>query len=116
MHLDKGKGLISPGQLLMEYMVVLFTNIAVVHSFLAELDPAFIVCHDYAHAGEEGQASRLAQFVAPNDAIRDMYEASLLATWKPHTTPKSEQLDEDFNAMGSRLQRKLDAFEAIYCG
>ena len=57
-----------------EYMRILLTDIAVVLLFLSEIDPAFIVCHDYKLSGEEAEASRIANLVAPNNIIAAMYE------------------------------------------
>ena len=94
---------------------MLLTDTAVMHSTLAEIDPAFIVCHDYSHAGEEEQASKIANFVAPNAIIADMYKTSLLKRWIGHP-PRKENLPVDgAELIVTRLQRKLDAFESAIC-
>ncbi|CAM9578416.1 unnamed protein product, partial [Hapterophycus canaliculatus] len=50
----------------MEYVRVLFTDAAVVQSFLAELDPAFVICHDWNLFGDPDQAQKIADAIAPN--------------------------------------------------
>eukprot|EP00903_Cladosiphon_okamuranus_P015285 g14125.t1 len=62
----------------MEYTRILFTNTAVLHSFLGEIDPSFIVCHDWDRLGDKEQASKIAGFVAPNDELADMMMNSLV--------------------------------------
>ena len=64
----------------MEYVRILFTDMAVLHSFLAEIDPGFIVCHDWERLGEESQASEIAAFVSPNAEIVDVVATALVDT------------------------------------
>eukprot|EP00752_Nemacystus_decipiens_P011462 g10178.t1 len=53
----------------MRYMQILFTNIAVVHSFLGEMDPAFIVIQVFKAMRSRGiLAASLAVWVAPLDS------------------------------------------------
>ena len=86
------------------------------HSFLSEIDPAFVVCHDYAHAGEEEQATTVSNFVAPNSVMAEMFKTSLLRAWTEHSSQWEELSFDGAEAVASRLQRKLDAFESLYCG
>lgn len=102
--------------LFMEYVRIILTDIAVVQSMLGELDPDFIICHDYARAGEKEHASKIAKFVAPNEEIAEMYETALTNTWTTHITQEEKKLLPNADVVIARLQRKLDTFENIYCG
>ncbi|CAB1099247.1 unnamed protein product [Ectocarpus sp. CCAP 1310/34] len=116
-HLLMGDDEETVGQerLFLKYMRVLFTDIAVLHSFLGEIGPEFVVCHDWDRLGDKEQASTIASFISPNDEIASLVESSLVQTAK-----KSSRTDplpfEDAYAVVLRLQRKLDAFEHLYCG
>ena len=98
-----------------EYALVLYTNAGVMHSNIAEIDPAFIVCHDFSRAGEEEQESTIANFVAPNAEMAVMYQRSMSDNFREHV-PKFERLPiEGAAAMVVRLQQKLNAFERSLC-
>ncbi|CAM9423200.1 unnamed protein product [Ectocarpus sp. 13 AM-2016] len=100
----------------MAYVRVLFTEMAVVHSLLDELDPNFVVCHDWVYFGDIEQAQRVAEFIAPNEEVASMVSEALLGSatsrHKPNETLPFDAEDE----ISSRLQQKLDAFEYQYCG
>ncbi|CAM9512875.1 unnamed protein product [Ectocarpus sp. 13 AM-2016] len=99
----------------MAYVRVLFTEIAVVHSLLGELDRNFVVCHDWVYFGDIKQAQRVAEFIAPNAEVASMVREALLRSaasrHKPNETLPFDAEDE----LSSRLQRKLDVFEHQYC-
>ncbi|CBJ32788.1 expressed unknown protein [Ectocarpus siliculosus] len=103
-------------RLFLEYMRVLFTDIAVLQSFLSEIGPEFIVCHDWDRLGDKEQASTIAHFIAPNDEIAGLVESSLVQTARKKSSNTNPLPFEDADAVVSRLQRKLDAFEPLYCG
>lgn len=105
------------------YMRVLFTDIAVLQSFLGELSPDFVVCHDWDFLGDREQASKIAVFIAPNSEIASRVEYSLVDTAKvPSVVDGKNAGGEDelpfigADVFVSRLQKKLDSFEAQYCG
>lgn len=112
----------------MDYVRILFTNIAVLQSFLSELPPGLVVCHDWDHLGDKDQASKIAGFISPNQEIAGLVESSLLGTVSARDRVlhgEGAEVDggredglpfEGADAFASRLQRKLDAFEARYCG
>ena len=105
----------------MEYVRILFTDMAVLHSFLAEIDPGFIVCHDWDRLGEESQASEIAAFVSPNDEIANEVVTALVDTAADipphHDEGGIDELTFDgAERMISRLQDKLNTFESLYCG
>lgn len=82
------------------------------------MDPGFVVCHDFARLGDANQASKVAEFLAPNTAV-----AELLARAFVEGVKKASSGDDveplpypSENIVIGRLQRKLDAFETVYCG
>ena len=107
----------------LQYVRIFFTDIAVLQSFLGEIDPAFIVCHDWDSLGEPLQASNIAAFVSPNDEVADKLSTAMVDTVIKRT-PSHGDTETDFDALTfdgaeylvSRLQDKLDSFEATYCG
>eukprot|EP00752_Nemacystus_decipiens_P012977 g11483.t1 len=112
-----------PERRFMDYVRILFTNIAVLQSFLSELPPGLIVCHDWDRLGDKDQASRIAEFISPNPEIAELVESSLVDTvsedrvLKEAMGAREDGLPfEGADALASRLQRKLDAFESRYCG
>lgn len=108
----------------MQYVRIFFTDTAVVQSFLEELDPAFIVCHDWDRLGDEAQSSKIAAFVSPNDEVADMVRTALVdraaAAVSRHADEEVIDLDEMIfdgaTRLVARLQAKLDSFETRYCG
>jgi len=98
---------------------VLFTNAAVVHSFLGEIDPGFVVCHDFDRLGDADQALRISEVLAPNERLREPLAHSFVAAAVTKRTHSSETLEplpypsEDL--LAARLQDKLDAFEPSLC-
>ncbi|CAN0318593.1 unnamed protein product [Ectocarpus sp. 8 AP-2014] len=116
-HLDMGhvQGPLDEEERFVEYMRVLFTDIAVLQSFLSEIGPEFIVCHDWDRLGHKEQASTIANFISPNDEIAGLVQSSLLQTARNSSSATALPF-EDAHPLVSRLQRKLDSFEPLYCG
>ncbi|CAN0167541.1 unnamed protein product [Hapterophycus canaliculatus] len=103
---------------LMDYMQIMFTEIAVVHSLLAEIDPKFVVCHDYARLGEVQQASEIGEVLAPSAELAHLLASSFVEAVVGHDVSNVvEPLSYPFEeSLVFRLQRKLDTFEPVYCG
>lgn len=99
----------------MAYMLIVLTDIAVFHSFIAEIDPEFIIYHEFDRAGKEAAVSRVARFVAPDKMAAELFGASLVESWTDH--PKVEEIlqIEGADQVAARLQRKLDLLDSIYC-
>lgn len=105
---------------------MLFTDAAVVHSFLGELDPSFIVCHDFDRMGNASQAARIAQVLAPNAEVAEPLGRAFVDAARPRGSateggdPDPREPEElpfpNEEVVAARLQRKLDAFENVYCG
>lgn len=106
---------------LMLYLRILFTSVAVLQSFLEELDTGFIVCHDWNLLGDEKQASEIAAFVSPNDEVADWVKTALIETAETaqHMHDWSDEVDGldsyGHRLLVSRMQDKIDVFEARYC-
>lgn len=95
---------------------ILFTNAAVVHSFLGEMDRSFVVCHDFGRLGDENQASEIAEVLAPNATVAGYLARSFVEAVKVRAVNGEEPLPfESENLVIARLQRKMDAFESVYC-
>lgn len=100
----------------MMYMRVLFTDIAAMHSGLTELGPGFVVCHDFGELGDAEQATRIAEFIAPNMEVANMTSDALLGSTKRRVkTPEDTHFD-DAGVVIRRLQQKLDVLESPFCG
>lgn len=99
----------------MHYMKVLFTDIAVMHALLAELDPAFVVCHDFDLLGNGVQASKIANFVSPNVDVARFLAASLVDDASPHLKSNETLPYRGGEVVAQRFQRAFDAFESTYC-
>ena len=99
----------------MEYMQILLTDTAVMHSFLAELDPAFVVCHDFNRLGDIEQAALIADFLAPNAYVAGPLQASFVAVGNARDASREPLLYHGADVFASRLQRKFDAFERLIC-
>lgn len=109
----------------LKYVRMFFTDIGVLQAFLGELDPKFVVCHDWDLLGDEKQASDIATFVAPNNEVADMVRAALVvsvaAAKRVHGDGDAGRDIDEMTFDGAetllkRLQDKLDSFEARYCG
>ncbi|CAN0279590.1 unnamed protein product [Ectocarpus fasciculatus] len=107
---------LSAEERFMAYARILFTDIAVVHSFLGELDPNFVVCHDWAYMGKIEQAQRVADFIAPSEEVASTVGEALVESVAPRHRPNDTLPFDAGDEISSRLQRKLDAFECQYCG
>ena len=99
----------------MEYMRILMTNIAVMHSFLAGIDPAFVVCHDFDYIGDVDQISRIAEHVVPAVDLVDKLISSLIETAPKQSSEEESLAFEGADFVVSRLQRHMDSYEFIYC-
>ena len=85
------------------------------HSFLTELDPAFVVCHDFTRIGDVEQASKVADFLAPTAEVAEALQESFMAVGQVHNASKETLPYHGANVVASRVQRKFDAFESLYC-
>ena len=106
---------VQPEQRYMQYMQVLITDIAVVHSFLAEIDPAFVICHRFDKAGEVEQSHLIADFLAPNADIARLLNHSLVEVARPHGTSTAALPYDGSDVIAARLQRKFNALESTVC-
>ena len=99
----------------MQYMQVLLTDIAVVHSFIEELDPGFVVCHDFERMGDVEQSVAVSDFLAPNEAIADLLSSSFVNVSGALRPPSNESLPyEAADTVATRLQSKFDTLESKY--
>lgn len=97
-------------------MQILFTDIAVMHSFLAELGPGFVVCHDFDRFGNIGQSAAIADFLAPNeDLALLLFNAFVEIAGGEFARSNESLLYEGADVVAARLQRKFDAFEYELC-
>lgn len=99
----------------MEYMQIVLTDIAVMHSFLSELDSAFVICHDFERAGEVEQSSSIAKFLAPNAEVAVPLRKSLMAVARARGASAEHLPFYDAHVVAARLQRKIDALESGLC-
>ncbi|CAM9163036.1 unnamed protein product, partial [Pylaiella littoralis] len=106
----------TPEERFLEYMRVLFTDIAVLHSFLLELSPGHVICHDWDVLGDEEQATRIADFISPNEFVAGCVKSSLMRTARHRPANVIPLPFDGGDAIVARLQRKLDAFEEVLCG
>lgn len=100
----------------MEYMQIMLTDIAVMHSFLAELDPAFVICQDFERIGEVEQSTAIANFLAPNAHIAGPLKTSLIEMAKRRGASNETLPYAGADLVAARLQRKFDVFESDLCG
>lgn len=88
------------------------------HSFLGEIDPSFVVCHDFDRLGDADQALRISEALAPNEKLREPLARSFAAAVK-HTQSSDAALEPlpypSEELLAVRLQNKLDAFEPSFC-
>lgn len=99
----------------MEYMQIVFTDIAVMHSFLSELDPAFVICHDFERVGDVEQSSSIAKFIAPNAEVAVPLRKSLIAAARTRGASDEHLPFYDAHVVALRLQRKIDSLESGIC-
>lgn len=100
----------------MEYMQILLTDIAVMHSFLAELGAGFVVCHDFDRFGDIEQSAAISAFLAPNDELAALLMKSFVEVAGAPRSPSNESLlYEGADVVAARLQRKFDTFESQTC-
>lgn len=105
----------TPEERYMEYMRILLTEIAVVHSLLEEIDPAFVVCHKFDLSEDSEQASKVAEFVSPNEAISQLLADSMVEQARGYNHVDLASPFEGAENVTARLQRKLDVLDARYC-
>jgi hypothetical protein len=106
----------------MHYIQIMLAEIAIVQSIMEEIDPAFIVCHDYDLIGDIDQSRKISKFVSPNEEVFRSYNESMVENTVHHShslsSPEIETLNYEMGAIEvimSRLQSKLDSFEYKYC-
>lgn len=100
----------------MQYMQVLLTDIAVLHSFVEELDPGFVVCHDYERIGDPEQVAVISAFLAPNEDVAELLKHSFIKVAGAVPAPSNQSLPyEGADIVAARLQRKFDIFESKIC-
>lgn len=99
----------------MEYLQIIFADIAIMQSFLAELDPAFVICHDYERTGDVEQSSSLAAFLAPNPEIAAPLKNLLIAAAIPRGASTENLPFSGAHIVAARRLRKIDAFESGLC-
>lgn len=100
----------------MEYMQVLLTDIAVMHSFLAELEAGFVVCHDFDRFGDIEQSATISAFLAPNEGLAALLMESFIdVAGGPRPSSNESLLYEGADVVAARLQRKFDTFESQLC-
>lgn len=85
------------------------------HSFLGEIDPAFVICHDWDYLGNADQAKAISEFIAPTPEVALRLEQTFVES---ATIRQLEAEDLPFGAaeVAARLQKKLDAIESEFCG
>lgn len=105
----------TPQQRYMEYMRIIFTNIAVVQSFVEEIDPAFVICSRLDLWGDAEHAARVAEFVSPSDVFAQKFAEFIVQAADGHTSVEEDLLFEGADKVAARFQRKLDIFEPRYC-
>ena len=106
----------------MNYMQIILAEIAIVQSLLGEIDPAFVVCHDFDLLGDIDQSLKISKFVSPNEEVFRSYNESMVENVVHHSRSSSSSKLTKFNYdmsslefIVSRLQSKLDSFEYKYC-
>ena len=100
----------------MQYMQILLTDIAVLHSFIEELGPGFVICHDYERIGDPEQSAVISAFLAPNEDVAEQLKYSFINVARDAPAPSSQSLPyESADIVAARLQRKFDTFESKIC-
>lgn len=99
----------------MQYVQILFADIAVLHSLLEEVDPGFVVCLDFDRAGDVEHSASVANFLSPNGEVAEMLNSSFIDVVLPHAKSNESLPYEGADVVAVRLQRKFDAFESQLC-
>lgn len=100
----------------MEYMQILMTDIAVVHSLLAELGSEFVVCLDFDHLGDVDRSTVVSDILTPNINLATLLTKSFIEIAGAPRAPSNESLPyEGADVVAARLQRKLDTYESKIC-
>lgn len=99
----------------MEYASIIFIHMGLVHSLLGELDPAFVICHDWDLLGDPEQAKNISAFISPTDEMASLFERSLVDSAIIHSSVNDDLPEDGSDGLVARLQKKLDAFERLYC-
>ena len=120
-HMHLGVEEESEEERFMRYIRILFTSIAVLHSQLLEIDPKFIVCHDFNMINDVDQMGKIANFISPNEEIANDI-MSINTDDLKKTIKKKPKLEVDFEPiieknmlLIDRLQKKLEAIEDMIC-
>ena len=92
----------------MQYVQIVLTDTAVMHSFLAELDPAFVICQEFERVGELEQSTSIAKFLAPNGDVAESLRSSLMDMAVAHGVSNESLPYEGASLATVRLQRKFD--------
>lgn len=85
------------------------------HSFLGEIDPAFVVCHDWEYLGNAEQAKKVSEFISPTPEFASRLEETFVESATARHLG-AEDLPFGADEVVARLQKKLDAFESEFCG
>ena len=120
-HMHLGIEEESEEERFMRYIRILFTSIAVLHSQLLEIDPKFIVCHDFNLINDVDQMRKVANFISPNEEISndimsintDDLEKKIKK--KPKLEVDFEPIIEKNMLLIDRLQKKLESIEDMIC-
>ena len=120
-HMHLGIEEESEEERFMRYIRILFTSIAVLHSQLLEIDPKFIVCHDFNIINDVDQMGKIANFISPNEEIANDI-ISINTDDLKKKIQKKPKLEVDFEPiieknmlLIDRLQKKLDSIEDMIC-
>ena len=120
-HMHLGIEEESEEERFMRYIRILFTSIAVLHSQLLEIDPKFIVCHDFNIINDVDQMGKIANFISPNEEIANDI-ISINTDDLKKKNQKKPKLEVDFEPiieknmlLIDRLQKKLDSIEEMIC-
>lgn len=96
-------------------MEVMLVTASVVHSMLSDLSPDFVICHQYDEMGDPELASRIGNFIAPNEYVANLVSNSLVKSAERHTAYNESLPFYGADHVAKRLQNILDAVDSTYC-
>lgn len=100
----------------MRYMSILFTDLGVMHSMLAEISPDFVMCLRYEDIGDKETTARVADFIAPSKEVAKMLTKTLLRHARPHAGSAEEAFPfTHATSVAARVQEKLNVVDSAYC-